>query len=234
MNMITDFFQQLLDDGHVRLRSSQVAPETELESAVSLLIDCEMRQREHLPGEPPDPDRAGLTWAAAMLDRAAQLAVFRELGEDEIARLAAPDDAVHDMSADVVYSVDLVFCHLPDLVRIVRAMNPDDPLLALLISWCRRWPFSSVGVDGVGEIDIEPILGDRCLALMYADRILESEDASRLTHPGIAEIVRGSIGAWTDLSPKLATAYDADSWPRRECQKPPRHFENCSNDEITK
>ena len=163
-----------------------------------------MRQREHLPYKPPDIDRASLAWAAAMLYRSAQLTVFRELGEEETDRLAAQDDAGRTMTAQVVYSVDLVFCHLPDLVRIVRAMNPDDPLLAVLISWCRQWPFSSVGVDGVGEIDIEPILGDRCLSLMYADRILESEDTSRLTHPGIAEIIRGVIGAWPDLSPKPA------------------------------
>ena len=202
--MITDFYRQLLDSGQVRLRSSESAREAELQDAVSVLTESEMLQREHLPHTPPEIDRASLTWAAAMLYRSAQLTVFRELGEDEIDRLAAQDDAGRIMTAEVVYSVDVVLRHLPDLVRIVRAMNPDDPLLAVLISWCQRWPFSSVGVDGVGEIDIEPILGDRCLSLMYADRILESEDTSRLTHPGIAEIIRGVIGAWPDLSPKPA------------------------------
>ena len=139
-----------------------------------------------------------------MLYRSAQLTVFRELGEDEIDRLAAQNDFGRVITPAVVYSVDVVFCHLPDLIRIVRAMNPDDPLLDVLISWCRRWPFSSVGVNGVGEIDIEPILSDRCLSLMYADRILQSEDASRLTNPEVAEIIRGAIGAWPDLSHGMA------------------------------
>lgn len=206
MSMIHDFYRQLLDSGQIRMRSAEPAGDRELQDAVSLLIESEQQQREHLPLQPPAIHIPSLTWAAAMLYRAAQLTVFRELSEQDIE--ASQGQHVPDpvRTASGVYSVDLTFGHLPDLVRIVRAMNPNDPLLPVLISWCRQWPFSSVGVASVGEIDIEPILSDRCLTLMYADRILAAEDAARLDHPVIVETVRGVIGAWTDLSPRLAAA----------------------------
>ncbi len=204
MAAICEFYEQLFNSGQVRLQTGEPAFEQELWEAAGELAAFEDLHRVHLPGRPPELDRECLKWAAGQFYHAAQLAVFRELGEDEIERRLSGPAPTRVRSPSAIYSVDLVFRRLPDLLRIVRAINPDDPLVKQLKEWCREWPLSSVGVPDVGEIDIEPVLSDRCLSLMYTDRILEAQDEVRLNHPEVARLVRGAVGAWPQLSPQLA------------------------------
>lgn len=211
MNAIREFYQQLFDSGQVGLTSSASATDEQLEDVVELLMTLEVAQREHLPVDPPATDRPSVAWAAAMFYGAAQLTVYRELGESEIDLRLTKELTTSAHPASTVYSVDLVFRRLPDLVRIVRGINAEDALLSVLLEWCRCWPLSSVGVSDVGEIDIEPILGDRCLALMYTDRVLDSGDVARSHHPGMAEWIRGAVGAWPELSPEVRADWTSDN-----------------------
>lgn len=211
MSAIREFYQQLFDSGQVGLTSSAPASDEELADVVELLIALEVAHREHLPGPPPATDRPSVAWAAAMFFAAAQLAVYRELGEQEIDLRLRKELTTSASPASTAYSVDLIFRRLPDLVRIVRGINRDDPLVSVLLDWCRRWPLSSAGISDVGEIDIEPILSDRCLALMYTDRVLDSGDVARTRHPGMAEWIRGAVGAWPELSPEVRADWAHDN-----------------------
>ena len=208
--MVLDFVKQLYTTGRVRLPSSEPSSLAELHAALQWLGESESNWREHLPRLPPPLEKEALQWSVQNLYRAAQLAVFRHLGPHEVERLKenpSPDR----QSPSAVYSVDLVFRFLPDLTRIVAGMNAEDPLVEILRDWACRWPLSSVGMPEVREIDIEPILHDACLRGVYADRILETEDTSRLSDPRVLELIRGVLGAYPELSPGVSEYLQSQS-----------------------
>lgn len=199
--MVIRFVEQLFEEGRIRLRDSAPAAASDIQEAVAWVIKAEVALREHLPLTPPMVNSKAIEWAVIMFYSAAQLAVFRQLGEDEVERrLRVPSPA---LSPSVAYSVDLVFRFLPDMLRLAKAMNPDDPLVSRLRDWSREWPLSSVGVGDIGEINVEVIVSDGCLRQLYIDRIIEAEDLHRLGDPRVAELVRGALGAYPELSPKL-------------------------------
>ena len=195
--------EHLFVDGAVRVEGDELAQADEIDAAADWAEEAERTIREHWPFGPPLVDRTALKWAIRQFHAAAQLAVFRQLGPEEVAKRLGDDFVGEGDAASVAYSVDLVFRFLPDLVRIVKGMNPDDPLLAQLRKWGECWPLSSVGVPGLSVPRIEPILENRCLSIMYVDRIIEADAVDRLHDQRVQELVRGAIGAYPELSPKL-------------------------------
>ncbi len=197
------FVEQLFVDGHVRVQSESVASQADVDDAVDWILQTELVLREHLPHVPPTVGRCTLQWAISHFYRAAQLAVFRQLGPEEIDRSLSLEFVSEGDASAAAYSVDLVFRFLPDMYRIVKGMNPDDPLLLKLKEWGAQWPLSSVGIPDLVVTNIEPILSQPCLSQMYLDRIIEREATDRLSDPRLLKLVRGMIGAYPDLSPKL-------------------------------
>jgi len=65
----------------------------------------------------------------------------------------------------------------------------------------RAWPLSSVGVAGVSDVDVDPFIDHPSLRRLYADRIVERRDASRLGDPRVRAAVREAIGAHDELVP---------------------------------
>ena len=195
--------EQLFVDGTVRVSGAALASHEEIEAAADWILEVEPQIREHRPLTPPGVDRSALKGAIRHFHGAAQLAVFRQLGPEEVAKRLGDDFVGESDAAGAMYSVDLVFRFLPDLVRIVKGMNPEDPLLAQLRKWVERWPLSSVGIPGLALSGLEPLLANRCLSMLYVDRIVEADAVDRLHDPRVQELVRGAIGAYPDLSPKL-------------------------------
>lgn len=195
--------EHLFVDGAVRVEGDELTREDEVDAAADWAEEAERTIREHWPLAPPEVDRPALKWAIRQFHGAAQLAVFRQLGPEEVAKRLGDDFVGEGDAAAAAYSVDIVLRFLPDLVRIVKGMNPDDPLLAQLRKWGERWPLSSVGIPGLTVSEIEPILANRCLSMMYVDRIIEADAVERLHHPQLRELVRGAVGAYPELSPKL-------------------------------
>lgn len=202
-NRVRSVMEQLFVDGTVRVSGAAQASHEEIEAAVDWVLEVEPQMREHGPLTPPEVDRSALRGAIRHFHGAAQLAVFRQLGPEEVAKRLGDDFVGEGDAASVAYSVDLVFRFLPDLVRIVKGMNPDDPLLAQLRKWGERWPLSSVGTPGLTVSGLEPLLANRCLSMMYVDRIVEADAVDRLHDPRVQDLVRGVIGAYPELSPKL-------------------------------
>lgn len=206
-NAVSKFVEQLFLDGTVRLESSDLPASGDLTHAVQWVVDYEPTLRVHWPTAPPQIEPVSLQSVIDQFYRAAQLVVYRELGEDEIAKRISPDfeRAQHTAadSPDAIYTIDLILRFLPDLVRRVRAMSSNDPLLKPLLDWGHRWPLSSVGIPDLEAGDPEPVLRHPCLCQIYIDRVIEFEALDRLSHPEMAERVRGVLGAYPELSPKL-------------------------------
>jgi hypothetical protein len=155
------------------------------------IVAAEVQYRNQLPNCPPPVDTNWAVWAVRQFMRAAQLLVHRELGEEFIRSglESEPVESVltfHQASAgqqaSIHYSVDLVFRFLPDLERLAKAASPADPLLDQLRDWGQRWPLSGARMQTAHELKegnsvtederLEPIFMDRCLRILYIERLL--------------------------------------------------------------
>src|SRR5262249_8722193 len=116
------------------------------------------------------------------------------------------------LNPSIVYSVDLTYRFLPDVLRLARAASPNDPLVEILRGWGRDWPLSSVGIANLNQLDPTSFISDRCLRQLYVDRILREDDVSRLDDPKTRQAVLAAIGKHSKLSPKLV-AHLADIVP---------------------
>src|SRR4051812_12480298 len=118
---LTTFLQSLLDHGRLRVaRPDRVESAADLKSATRVLLDFEQAWRLEFPGEAPPLDQPAAIWAARMLYRAAQGAVFRDVDEGTLKNgLSLPCPTSCD-AASLHYSVDLTFRFLPELATLAR------------------------------------------------------------------------------------------------------------------
>jgi hypothetical protein len=200
---LADFLHNLLAEGRVTVPKPGKLTQEELQEAERVLEEFEQSYRLELPGDPPGFAAAAAGWAAAQFYLACQFAVFRDFGPEVLSEHLSPECEGHHLP-EVHYSVDLTFRFLPDLMRIARAMSEDDPLVGHLLAWAARWPLSSVGVRGVGELteeDLLPLVGSRALLTLYVDRIIAQGDISRLKARPVREAVESSLGLHGKLAP---------------------------------
>ena len=196
-----DFVRSLVETGHVRVPPDEAAPKN-VEEAVRELDGA---ARLELAFEPPALDPAAGAWALMRLYRACQALVFREIDASAVSHaLGAPCPL--PPSPAVCYSADLSLRYLPDVLSLARGIAPEDPLVAGLTVLAKAWPLSSVGVGGLDAADPAAFIDHAGLRQLYVDRIMERGDVSRLRHPIVRAAVQEALGAYPDLSPRLAAA----------------------------
>jgi hypothetical protein len=201
---LVQFTQALWSGGDLVLTTNVPPDASELSDGLQLLRRLETDYRRGLPGEAPAVSTRSAEWALRGLYRACQFLIYRELPEDLLRSdlgLPCPEPA----SPIVCYSVDLSFRFLPDLIRFARAASVDDPLVECLQKWAAAWPLSSVGIPDVTPGSVDGFIDDSSLRTLYVDRILATQDQSRLTDARSAAAVRVALGGFRDLSP---TIYD--------------------------
>ena len=215
---LSAFLESLLDNGRTRVSAFAELSDSERVATQELLTRFHRDYRATLPHTSPALDLEAACWAAERIYRACQFLVFRELGESLIqAELGIP--CPQPTNPDTVYSVDLTMRFLPDLLRMTRQRSAAYPLGLALRRLACDWPLSSVGMPAWQEdqpeqaattalADLKPILGDPCLRQLYADRIVERNDRTRLNDPRVREAVRACWGLHPELAPDLAAAVD--------------------------
>ena len=206
---LVKFANQLHETGQVRLSSEpfSMPPLAEAAGALSehLTMLHEAEQQSAAPGLPP-LSLGPAAWAMMTLFEGARCLVFRELDEASVRRrLSAP--CPQKPSASTAYSVDLAMRHLPHLLDLARGLSEEDCLVTCLRALARSWPLSSVGAVKVGPVDPGRFIGNAALRQMYVDRIIETQDITRLSDARVATAVHQALGVHAEtLSPKLAEA----------------------------
>ena len=89
-------------------------------------------------------------------------------------------------------------------MKLARSGSPDDPLLETLTAWFEAWTLSSVGVSDLNPPHCEPLLADECLLGLYVERILRTQDKSRVSDQRIRDEVSRMFGAFSELGGEIA------------------------------
>ena len=200
MSAVT-FVNTLLDSGRVKVPSDRRPPDKLAEAVREL----DRLARAELAFDPPRLRPEAGEWALLALYRACQSLVYRDIEPDAV-RDALSRPCPLAPSPEVCYSTDLALRFLPDLLGLARGIAENDPLVKCLTALAKAWPLSSVGVKGLGEVDVRPFIAHPSLRRLYVDRIIERGDVSRLNHPLVLDAAREAVGAFPQLAPRIATA----------------------------
>jgi hypothetical protein len=170
-----------------------------------IIRDWDGLYRNELALEAPALSLAAAEWAARRLYRGCQALVCREMPLPAVQQFLAESCTV-PQSPSTIYSVDLLFRFLPDLVAFARRVNRNDPLIGELLALARDWPLSSVGIEGVQGVDPRGFLDDPSLRQLYVDRILATGDVTRLNCEEVRVAARTSLGGHPELAPTIFAA----------------------------
>lgn len=209
------FLRSLWSEGRVRVApvaasaGGPLLPEPARGELIRVVEECAREDRRECPFEPPTVDLECAVWAAEMLFRACSAVVHRDLSSEHLAALLDVPSPRPADTPQASYSVDLTFRFLFDVARIARAASAADPLLPFLTRWGESWPLSSVGIPGLGRVDVRPFWGDRCLRAIYVDRIIERQDHSRMEDERVQTAVKEALGIYLELAPQLSASLTA-------------------------
>jgi hypothetical protein len=199
--VLKEFISQLMESGHVTVSSDPVLQP--LEEVGTLLQEMDLLHRANLAFEAPpfEPD-AGY-WALTQLYRGAQFLVCRHLGEEELQRAFRQSNPGPTCHA-VIYSVDLFFQYLPDLIKLAKNTSAGDPLVKVLNRLAGDWTLSGVGAGLPGPYAVKPFVENPCLLQLYVDRVLQYQELDRLQDPQVALLAHRSLGPHAQLNPEAA------------------------------
>ena len=201
MMLLSEFIQTLWQQGKVTV-AGELLPfsKEDVEKSIEYLQQYYEHDVLEKSGKAPAFDATVALWAASYLYRAVQLALLRDAGEATVNELLTPyEDAI---VPETIFSVDLCFRYLPDLLGLAKGLAPDDVLVLRLQQTATQWPLSSVGMPVDMESGIDVILSNDCLRQTYIDRIIETRDIKRSKNELVNEHIRESLGD-----------YQAALWP---------------------
>lgn len=202
--LLTGFLQDLLATGDLTLTSQPNSFEAaDLHTAEGLLRSYHAEDAKEMPHTAPVFDAPAALWSAAYLYQAVKLALVRELDETVVHEQLR--DFPGDITPAAIYSADLTFRHLPDLLRLAKGLAPGDALVLRLQATARQWPFSFVGTEfNEAEADTA-VLVHPALRQAYVDRIIQAQDRARASQKHLAPLVHEALGShattlWADFA----------------------------------
>jgi hypothetical protein len=196
------YLTHLLETGRVHAALNPTDAAGAIKDLPAAITLADAAARLELPGAPPALSMPAAVWAGTIFNHACRFLVYREIGGNAVAAtMAAPCPLA--ASPSVAYSVDLTFRYLPDLTALARGIAEDDPLVEGLYALARAWPLSSVGISLPTAVDVSSFIQDRCLRMLYVDRILQRKDQSRLNHPILQQAMKEAIGLHPELAGNL-------------------------------
>ncbi|MEM1297030.1 MAG: hypothetical protein AAGH89_16815 [Verrucomicrobiota bacterium] len=197
---LADFLVRIQENGELPFESTDSLGFVRT-SAEQELRKMDERRRLEMAHTPPPLNCEAAIWAARRVARVCQFLVYREIPAEQIEE-DFKDACPNQKGASQSYSVDLTMVWLPELLRRAHNIASADPMIIPLQQLAWEWPLSSVGIGlqvqkSEAEPDLTPILGDASLLQLYVDRIIKTQDETRLYHPIIANAVNDARGSLT-------------------------------------
>jgi len=195
------FIKALIEEGRAVVSAGPLPPDPE--TALVALSQVDQLARAELGLETPPFSAEAALWAARLFYHLCQFTVCRDIPAEYIegqCRIPCP----LSRGPEIDWSADLTLRHLPRLFELARHLSSADPLVQELKRVAAAWPLSSVGIPGLEKLSVNTFLDHPALCRLYADRIYERGDDSRLGDPRLDELLRADLQVHRDLAPRLA------------------------------
>jgi hypothetical protein len=184
----------LRKDEDIILYSKLITIHNEELLLVNDLLEDEYRnEKTGYPYTPPEYDSEAALWAAKTLYTIAQLILYREHKETDIASLLPAYS--EPITAGAILSADLCLRFLPQIKREARNIDPEDVLLPEINRILETWHYSGIGTDfDLEKVDYTTVLAEPCLTQLYADRIMLKKDRNLAQLPQWSGHIKASMG----------------------------------------
>jgi hypothetical protein len=150
------------------------------------------------PGEPPAFDAGAALWGAKLLYVASQLLLYRKQEEADLPALLPVYEGVPDVAA--IMSADLCLRLMPDVLQKIQQINPEDPLLPLLLDRLRLFHYTVAAYPLAYEtLDWAPVLGNDGYRRCYLNRIIGYKILPLALLPQWQPDVKAALGDYTVL-----------------------------------
>jgi hypothetical protein len=195
---LTSFITDLLEKGQVTVtKGLTLFSEEDLQETASVLEQYYKQDVLEMPFIAPAFSSQAALWGVTYLYRATQFALIRDLGEEAVQ--AHLTDFSGPITPEAIYSADLTLRYLPDLLHLAKGLAPDDVLVTCIKTTLARWPFSSAGTAGLGEVEHGPVWAHKSLKYAYIDRIIKHKDTERAYQEPVAELIREVLGEYAAI-----------------------------------
>ncbi|MCJ8329406.1 MAG: hypothetical protein HRT89_03940 [Lentisphaeria bacterium] len=203
-NYFPSFIRALSEYDHLLVPSGNEPDEYALAEAAELLTEMEAQWRLNCPADMPLYNKDAALWAAGQFYKAAQFFACRAIGPD-IVRDELLQDCPEEYDASTLYSIDLVFRFLPSLYKTAKAVSEGDILLDCIREMAVAFPLSSVGITiEDANFNVDTITENTGLLTLYAERILDYSDTTRLSDETVQEKLRTIIGSYPKLNQEIS------------------------------
>ncbi len=152
--------------------------EESLSHSILLLAEYHRADSLHMPFSAPNFHSNAALWAAKYIYYSLQLVLLRDIELEQIQQLLVDYDGTD--TAEEIYSADLMLRFLPDVLKLANGLSPEDPLVYKLKETAAKWPFSSVGMEGLRIGTMQNIFVHPSLRQAYIDRVITKKDISRI------------------------------------------------------
>lgn len=166
--------------------------------ALKAFLQAEYAQESlEYPYKVPIFDADAAVWAAKTIYIAAQLLLYRENKEKDLAALLPTFSGEYTPSA--ILSVDLSMRFLPDILQQLKLIDSEDALIPLLEKLLYDWHYSAVNYP----LEIEKIAFDTfpkqdCLQQLYANRIIAHKNLHLAKHPLFHSWIQANLGMYAN------------------------------------
>jgi hypothetical protein len=198
---ISTFLTDLFETGQVTIgHEIEAINAFETGATLQLLQKYYTLDSWYVPAKQPDFHPEAALWGAQFVYAAVHLTVLRHIDAEIVEQLLT--DFAGDTTPETLYSVDLSFRYLPELLGLAKGLAPSDSLVDVLKTRLQRWSFSAVGIDfgdGAQPTNTQIIAQHPALRLAYVDRIIEKQDLKRALHEPEREWVKTALGGYPSL-----------------------------------
>lgn len=169
----------------------------EEEKVMAFLADEYQVESLNYPENAPSFNPEAALWAAKTVYLAAQLILYRQNKENDLANMFPSYQLEIDSSA--IVSADLSLRFLPDMLLQLNIIDNEDVLIEILENILVNWPYSSVKhTMNNKELNFDKLLTNKCTEILLINRIIENKRIDLALIPEIKPKVAGSLGIFAN------------------------------------
>lgn len=199
MHHFSKVIKQLRENEEVMLYGNVLDIESEDIAETVQFLEKEYRaESANYPYCPPEFNVEAALWGAKTVYVAAQLLLYRENRISELHTLITSYSG--EITSSAILSADLCLRFLPELVKELKVIDPEDLLIELLVKQLEIWNYSAISYSGIDYANciFTNVHENECLKQMYVNRIIEFKNRKMAQLETFLPLVKSALGIYAD------------------------------------
>ncbi len=198
-NFCLNMIQHLRKNEEVMLYGNLLTIEKEeVEAIINFLKEEYQSESLNYPYAIPPFDEQAAFWGAKTIYLATQLLLYRENRLEDLSNLLKSFEG--EVSASTILSSDLCLRFLPEIIKELKLIDPEDSLIEILESSLYVWHYSGINYAlDIEKLDLETILSNECMQQLYCNRIIQYKNLKLANHNSLNHLILADLGNYSSM-----------------------------------